>query len=48
MEECKQKNLTGIAWQVLDWNVPAINFYKKLEGVQFDHEWINCSLNCYN
>ena len=23
-------NMKGMFWQVLDWNTPAINFYKKL------------------
>lgn len=38
---CKEKNLHGINWQVLDWNIPAIHFYKKLAGVKLDPEWIN-------
>lgn len=41
----KEKNYHGISWQVLDWNDPAINFYKKLGNVQFDPEWINCSIS---
>lgn len=44
IKEAKEKNFTGIAWQVLDWNEPAINFYKKLEKVAFDGEWLNCSI----
>lgn len=44
-EECRQQKFTGMMWQVLDWNEPAINFYKKLPGVNFDGEWVNCSLN---
>jgi GNAT superfamily N-acetyltransferase len=32
-----------LEWQVLDWNEPAINFYKKY-NVKFDGEWINCKL----
>lgn len=40
----KEKNYSGIMWQVLDWNEPAINFYKKFDGIQFDPEWINCSI----
>ena len=32
-----------LEWQVLDWNEPAINFYKKY-NVEFDGEWINCKL----
>lgn len=42
--EAKLKKYSGIAWQVLDWNEPAINFYKKLDGVNFDAGWINCSM----
>jgi len=30
-------------WQVLDWNEPAIGFYKAM-GCQLDGEWINCRL----
>jgi GNAT superfamily N-acetyltransferase len=42
--EAKAKKFTGIAWQVLDWNEPAINFYKKLPGISFDKGWVNCSI----
>jgi GNAT superfamily N-acetyltransferase len=42
--ECKEKNFSGMMWQVLDWNEPAINFYKKYNA-HFDGEWINCSIN---
>ena len=42
--EAKEKKFSGIAWQVLDWNEPAINFYKKFKDVKFDGEWINCSI----
>ena len=31
-------------WQVLDWNEPAIRFYKRYDA-NFDVEWINCKLN---
>ncbi len=34
---------TGMMWQVLDWNEPAINFYKKYNA-KLDDEWVNCSL----
>lgn len=44
IEVCKELQFKGITWQVLDWNEPAINFYKKFEGVQFDGAWVNCSL----
>lgn len=31
-------------WQVLDWNTPAIDFYKKY-GARLEPEWINCKLD---
>ncbi len=45
IEEAQAQKFTGIAWQVLDWNEPAINFYKKLDNVSFDAEWVNCAIN---
>ena len=44
IEEFRNKKFTGMVWQVLDWNEPAINFYKKYPEVQFDGGWINCSI----
>ena len=44
IEEAREKKFTGIVWQVLEWNEPAINFYKKYNA-DFDGEWLNCSLN---
>jgi GNAT superfamily N-acetyltransferase len=44
LEEAKQKGLGGIVWQVLEWNEPAINFYKKYKA-SFDPEWVNCSID---
>ena len=41
--EAKEKKFSGIAWQVLEWNEPAINFYKKYNA-SFDGEWVNCSI----
>jgi GNAT superfamily N-acetyltransferase len=35
-----EQNCTGMMWQVLDWNEPAINFYKKYNA-KLDDEWIN-------
>jgi GNAT superfamily N-acetyltransferase len=43
IEEAKEKKLSGIVWQVLEWNEPAINFYKKFNA-DFGFEWVNCSL----
>ena len=33
-----------MAWQVLEWNEPAIAFYRKINA-SFDAEWINCRLS---
>lgn len=44
IQECKDKKFSGMMWQVLDWNEPAINFYKKYNA-NLDGEWINGSLN---
>lgn len=41
--EAQQKQLKRIVWQVLEWNEPAIRFYKKYQA-HFDAEWINCSI----
>ena len=45
IEEAKEKKFSGMMWQVLEWNEPAINFYKKYYNANFDPEWVNCSLN---
>jgi GNAT superfamily N-acetyltransferase len=39
----KDNNCKRIRWQVLNWNKPAIEFYKKL-GANLDDEWLNCDL----
>lgn len=44
IEEAKLLDCTGMMWQVLDWNDPAINFYKKYNAT-LDDEWINCHLD---
>ncbi|MBC7866720.1 MAG: GNAT family N-acetyltransferase [Gloeobacteraceae cyanobacterium ES-bin-316] len=44
IETCKEEKYSGLAWQVLDWNEPAINFYKKYKA-NLDGEWINGSIN---
>lgn len=42
VEKAKLEKCTGMSWQVLDWNDPAINFYKKYPTT-FDGEWLNCA-----
>lgn len=40
----KKRNYGRMEWQVLDWNKPAIEFYKKY-GTQFLEEWLDCRLD---
>jgi GNAT superfamily N-acetyltransferase len=40
IEECKAKKFKRMVWQVLEWNEPAINFYKKYNAA-LDPEWMN-------
>lgn len=42
--EAKTKQFKGMNWQALDWNEPALNFYRKYNS-NFDPEWVNCSLD---
>ena len=39
----REENCFGVRWQVLDWNTPAIEFYKSL-GAKFLDEWKTISL----
>ncbi|SKC73528.1 GNAT family N-acetyltransferase [Ohtaekwangia koreensis] len=43
MQHSLDQNCSGMMWQVLDWNDPAINFYKKY-GTKFGDDWLNCTL----
>jgi ribosomal protein S18 acetylase RimI-like enzyme len=44
IREAKKQDFQGITWQVLEWNEPAFQFYRKYDPV-FDHEWVNVMLN---
>ncbi len=44
IEEGIEKGFNGMSWQVLDWNEPAINFYKKYNA-PLDGGWLNVSLS---
>ena len=44
IQEAKQKQFGRIVWQVLEWNEPAIRFYRKY-GASFDPEWVNVILD---
>ena len=39
----KSKKAVLLKWQVLDWNDPAIQFYKKYDTI-FENEWLNGKL----
>lgn len=41
--EAKERKFNRIVWQVLEWNEPAINFYKKYNAT-FDGEWLNAGI----
>lgn len=43
MRQSLEDNCTGMMWQVLEWNEPAINFYRKY-GTKLDTAWVNCHL----
>lgn len=40
IEEAKEKGFKRMVWQVLEWNEPAIHFYKKYNAT-LDPEWVN-------
>ena len=40
----KKKNCKRVRWQVLNWNKPAIDFYKKY-GATFSNKWNNCDFD---
>jgi GNAT superfamily N-acetyltransferase len=44
IDEARQRNFSGIVWQVLNWNEPALNFYRKFNA-KFDDEWINTAID---
>ncbi len=43
MHKSLEDGCTGMMWQVLDWNTPAINFYEKY-GATLEDGWLNCHL----
>jgi GNAT superfamily N-acetyltransferase len=40
VNEAKKRGVKRMDWQVLEWNEPAIQFYKKYKAT-LDSEWIN-------
>ena len=43
IEKTKENNFNGMTWQVLDWNEPALNFYRKYNA-GIEAGWLNGSL----
>ena len=43
-EVAKNENCKRLRWQVLNWNIPAINLYNKI-GAEIDAEWLNCDFS---
>ena len=43
IDEATERKFHGITWQVLNWNEPALNFYRKYNA-HLDDEWVNASL----
>ena len=44
LRDAHRAGVKQIRWQVLDWNTPAVEFYKSI-GVEFDPAWINCKMS---
>jgi len=42
--EARATGAVRLKWQVLDWNEPAIGFYRKL-GAIIETEWLNGNLD---
>ncbi len=44
MQRAKDENCKRVRWQVLDWNEPAISFYRKC-GAEINGDWLNCTFD---
>ncbi len=43
LEEARRSGARQVHWQVLDWNQPAIDLYKKM-GASLEAEWLDCKM----
>jgi GNAT superfamily N-acetyltransferase len=43
IEAANEENCKRLTWQVLNWNKPALEFFKGF-GAEMDKEWIDCNL----
>jgi ribosomal protein S18 acetylase RimI-like enzyme len=44
IRRAQDENCKRVRWQVLDWNEPAIGFYRKC-GVEISGDWLNCTFD---
>ncbi|MCS6935410.1 MAG: GNAT family N-acetyltransferase [Chitinophagales bacterium] len=44
LREAQREGVKQVRWQVLNWNTPAIGFYRTL-GAFLDEEWITCKMS---
>lgn len=44
VQEAQELGFNGMTWQVLDWNEPALNFYKRY-GAEIDAGWLNAAIS---
>lgn len=44
VQEAQELGFNGMTWQVLDWNEPAINFYRQYNA-ETEAGWLNASLS---
>lgn len=42
--EAKEMGFSGMVWQVLNWNEPALNFYAKYQA-SIEASWLNAALS---
>lgn len=43
-EDGTRRGFKTMSWQVLEWNIPAIEFYDSY-GAAYGKEWYNCTIN---
>ena len=43
-EIAKKEKCKRVRWQVMDWNAPALEFYRKI-GAQTGDKWLNCDFD---
>ena len=44
MKEAKMEEAQQVRFHVLDWNEPALNFYKKYFNLSIENQWLTCKI----